>query len=102
MRLKLSAVLMVLPALAIAQSCPAVDYVEAKDWTVEAVERAYCADYEIAYALLVKQNEALKRSLSSALAYDPYLARCNNQMDLYARILQNRFNRKPPSCKPPS
>ena len=84
-----------LAALVSVQSlaCDKVDYAEAKDWPVETLEAAFCADF----------HESVQTTTQAADLHDPgllrYSNRCAEQAMMYHRILKNLHGRAgAPDC----
>ena len=56
--MKAAALLYLVSGVAAAATCQRLEYADVKDWPVEEVERAYCADQREMYAILDKAAKA--------------------------------------------
>jgi hypothetical protein len=72
--------------------CAKVDYVEAKDWSVEELERTYCHDYDQWH----RYDKITDFRMQSDLRR--YVYGCLTQAALYERILKNVHKRPIPAC----
>jgi hypothetical protein len=81
-------------------ACDPVEYVEVKDWKPAAISEAYCADYDRAKVLVSEELAKAKvyGIATAATAYDPLIARCSKQMNLYERVLKNLHGKETPQC----
>jgi hypothetical protein len=80
-------------------SCAKVDYVEAKDWTVDELERNYCHDirqWQRGREIVLAETKASKRVVSDYVLQQT--AGCDVQAALYERILKNVHKRPLPTC----
>lgn len=82
-------------------ACDLVEYTEVKDWKPEAIEKAYCDDYDYSLRVLKETSDHVKTAsnMNAYLnAYQGEVAKCNRSMGLYERTLKNLHGRDPPRC----
>ena len=91
--MKAAVLLYLVSGMAAAATCQRLEYAEVKDWPVEEVERAYCADQKEMYAIL---NKAARAQAPGLLRYGE---ECAKSADLYERVLKNVHKRPTPACK---
>ncbi len=81
----------------VALACEKIDYVEAKDWPVEKVEKALCDAKEETVKLVIRQVNL--QDSPYAREYTVPIAVCEAQSALYSRVIENVHKRKLPNCK---
>lgn len=79
-------------AAAQASACDRVEYAEAKTWSTEKLQRAYCADLTESLNRVIAQIE---RKMSYAKSD---LDLCSQQQALYKRLIESR-GKELKSCK---
>ena len=83
-----------------ALTCPRIDYAEARDWPVAAVESQYCKATQALRASVASSSEMTKAGMPGMAQRALQDARqCQEQQAMLARLLENLHHRPtPPAC----
>ena len=97
-----TALLLLLVAAPAVADCTKIDYVEAKDWPVDKVERQYCQDLAVNKIKMDLWTDLRNSGLLSKRDSSEIMAQaqvCLEQAELMGRVLTNLHGRPRPSCK---